>query len=62
MKDTSTLWLAGSFIIAITIAGFGTYAQHGRNVQIEECEKLLPRNKHCILIAVPQDEEEELDK
>jgi len=45
------------FIIITTlalIAGLGLFSEFKRAEQIVECEKELPRNEHCVLIAVEE--------
>ena len=54
--------IGGIFILLIILAIIGFTAQSiinnvNNNILIENCEKELPRNQKCVLIAVPLTEE-----
>lgn len=52
MSDNRFFW---PFTFCIFIwAAVGTYAQHQRNLIIDDCEAKLPRDQICVLIAVPE--------
>lgn len=46
-------FLVGGLVVSIGDNVFGTTLYSG-NVAIEECEKALPRNQHCVITAVPK--------
>lgn len=53
-------FLAGIFIgllIVITVVQSPSSNLSQYRAKIEECEKSLPRDQHCTLIAIPVDKE-----
>ena len=54
MKDLD--FLTVSIIIAmVTFVLLSLHSQGVSNQKLDECEKNLPRNQHCELVAVPME-------
>jgi hypothetical protein len=54
MDETFTAFVAAICFIFGGLAGYMT-GDYERKVAVTECQKELPRNVHCTIIAVPVD-------
>jgi len=59
MKDTLATFIFGGFIsIVLLMVAIDLSPNSHKNIvdnAIKECEKELPRNQHCKIIAVPKE-------
>jgi hypothetical protein len=59
MSDGDKFWAIVGMLFLFIFSGLGIYRQAERNRMLAECEKTLPRNQHCELVAVPVTEKDE---
>lgn len=61
MKDTlATLFLGGLIAVLMLVAAMDLSPTSYKNVvdnAIKECEKSLPRDQHCKIVALPVDKD-----
>ena len=47
----------GGILISAVVINFSDNTTRQVNEMVKECEKSLPRNQHCYIIAVPPDKD-----